>query len=210
MKQLFRPLLRAQLALAALAIALAAAPAGAHCDALDGPVVAAAREALRTGSVEPALAWIPAEDEPELRALFARVVEVRTLGEPARELADRQLFETLVRLHRRGEGYPYTGLQPAGGPVAPAVRAVDAALDHGSIDALLGELEEALAGGLRARFARAVEDRAHARESVEAGRRAVASYVELAHFAERLEQLLAEGPAHGVESGTRPHDADHH
>lgn len=35
-----------------------AADARAHCDTLSGPVVGAAREALRTGDVTPALRWV--------------------------------------------------------------------------------------------------------------------------------------------------------
>ena len=42
-----------------------------HCDSLDGPVVAAAREALATGDVDRALPYVPAHDEPEVREAFA-------------------------------------------------------------------------------------------------------------------------------------------
>ena len=55
----------------------------------------------------------------------------------ARELADRYFFETLVRIHRAGEGAPYTGLKPAGRDLGPAV---PAAVRHGFFDRLRGAL----------------------------------------------------------------------
>ena len=39
---------------------------------------------------------------------------MRKLNVEAKELADMYFFETLVRVHRTGEGAPYTGLKPAG------------------------------------------------------------------------------------------------
>lgn len=44
---------------------------------------------------------------------------VRAKGKEAQELADMYFFETLVRIHREGEGAPYTGLKP-GEAVEPA------------------------------------------------------------------------------------------
>ena len=57
-------------------------------------------------------------------------------GPAAKDLADSYFFETLVRLHRAGEGEPYTGLKPAT-EVDPAVAAADQALQRGSPDALV-------------------------------------------------------------------------
>ena len=51
-------------------------------------------------------------DEPEGRAVFDKALAVRVLGGTAKELADQFFFETVVRLHRRSEGEPYTGLKP--------------------------------------------------------------------------------------------------
>jgi hypothetical protein len=99
-----------------------------HCDSLDGPVVTAARQALDAGDVDVVLPYVSEQGEPEVRAMFATVLPVRGLGEQAREVADRLFFETVVRIHRAGEGAPYIGLKPAGlsqGPVIPlAERAV--------------------------------------------------------------------------------------
>src|SRR5690606_6191987 len=115
----------ASLALAALVLP---GDAFAHCDSMDGPVVVAAQQALETGELEPMLIWVRAEDEAEVRSAFDRVRRVRRQGGEAAALADRYFFETVVRLHREGEGASYTGLKPAGTDYGRAVPAGDAAL----------------------------------------------------------------------------------
>jgi Family of unknown function (DUF6448) len=85
-----------------------------HCDALDGPVVNAARQALDAGNVDLVLPYVHAPGEEEVRATFDAVLPVHALGPEARQVADRLFLETVVRLHRAGEGAPYTGLKPAG------------------------------------------------------------------------------------------------
>ena len=109
-------------------------------------------------------------------------------------------FETLVRIHRAGEGAPYTGLKP-GGAVDPAVALADKALETNSVDKLVDVLTGAMAKGIRDRFARAYEDQKHASDSVEAGRRFVESYVIFTHYVEKLHGLIKAGAAHHGESG---------
>src|SRR5512139_3206249 len=92
-----------------------------HCDGLDGPVVTAAKAALETGKVEPVLIWVQNRDEDEIKKAFQKTLAVRKLNPEARELADYYFFETLVRIHRAGEGAPYTGLKPAGRDLGPAI-----------------------------------------------------------------------------------------
>src|SRR5687768_18621094 len=98
----------------ALTIAMTGSNASAHCDGLDGPVVQAAREALKTNNINLVLIWVKKDDGAEIRKAFTQTVTVRKLSDEARELADRSFFETLVRMHRAGEGAPFTGLKPAG------------------------------------------------------------------------------------------------
>ena len=100
-------------------LSLVSTAASAHCDTMDGPVIAAARMALQAGDVTPVLKWIPKQSEPEIRAAFTRTLKVRAGGAEAKELADTYFFETLVRLHLAGEGEPYTGLKPAAHRLTP-------------------------------------------------------------------------------------------
>lgn len=158
----------------------------AHCDTMDGPVVSAAKVALQKKDVTPVLKWVTPLDEAELRAAFAKTLVVRAQSSEARELADQFFFETLVRLHRAGEGAPYTGLKPVGTKVDPTVEAADQALESGNAAALIKTVTEEAAAGIQERFAEAVEKKKHAEHNVEAGREYVASYVEFVHYVEAL------------------------
>jgi len=171
--------------------------APAHCDTLDGPVVQAAREALAKGDIAPVLAWIQEPQEAELRAAFEMTLRVRKEGKEAQELADMYFFETLVRLHRGGEGAPYTGLKPSGTDVGPAVSGADAALASSSVDALVTLVTGVVAEGIRERFREAAERRPHMQESVAAGREYVEAYVEFVHYVEGLYDDATAAHAHG-------------
>ncbi|HEX5135038.1 MAG TPA: DUF6448 family protein [Thermoanaerobaculia bacterium] len=174
--------------------AVAAATALAHCDTLDGPVVADARVAIEKKDLTPVLKWIGPSDEAEVRGAFANTLVVRALSPEAKELADRAFFETVVRLHRAKEGEPYAGLKPAGTDPGPAVRAVDRSLESGSPDALVRLISDRAGEGLRRQFARVQEARRHADDSVEAGRVFTKAYAELAHAAERLYETAGPAP----------------
>ena len=176
-----------------LVLALTPHPALPHCDTLDGPVVLDAKAALQKGDAAPVLKWVRAGDEEEIRRAFAKALKVRGLGDDARDLADYHFFETLVRIHRAGEGVAYTGLKPAG-TVDPGIAAADKALDKGSADQLATDLGKHVAAGLRDRFAKVVAATSHRAESVEAGRVYVAAYVEYVHYVEAV-HALATAPA---------------
>jgi hypothetical protein len=170
--------------LIAAAAAATPAPASAHCDTLNGPVVQAARLALKAGDVAPVLKWVQPGLEAEVRSAFSRALEVRSGGPAARDLADIWFFETVVRLHRAGEGEPFTGLKPAAAD--PALEAADHALEAGSAEDLQKLVSAHVIEGLRARFARTLEARGHADHNLEAGRAYVAAYVDYVHYVESL------------------------
>lgn len=183
----------------------------AHCDTLDGPVVTAARAALTRGDVTPVLRWVQPKYESEIRAAFERTLRVRAKGPEARELADMYFFETLVRLHRAGEGAPYEGLKPAGTDLGPAVAGADRALASGSVDSLVKLVTESVAEGIRHRFANAMAKKSHADESVEAGREFVEAYVEFVHYVERLHlDAVGRGLPHGEAEGAETHGGHEH
>ncbi|HEX4934669.1 MAG TPA: DUF6448 family protein [Gemmatimonadaceae bacterium] len=157
-----------------------------HCDGLDGPVVQAARQALESRDVARALLWVQERDEPEIRQAFERALVVRALGPQARELADHFFFETLVRIHRAGEGAPYTGLKPAGRDLGPAIPAADQALVAGSIERVEKLLVDAMLARLRDRFHHAAAASRFSAGDVAGGREYVRAYVEFIHYVERL------------------------
>jgi hypothetical protein len=180
----------------------------AHCDTLDGPVVQTARIALEKGDVTPLLKWVKAGDEHKIRVAFQKTLDVRAKGTGAKELADMYFFETLVRIHRAGEGAPYTGLKPAEA-VDPAVALADKALQNGSVGRLVDVLTKAMADGIRERFQYASERRMHAEDSVAAGREFVEAYVIFTHYVEGLHAIIEGGQGHhgdGIQDhGTHDH-----
>jgi hypothetical protein len=189
----------------------AATPAFAHCDTLDGPVVTDAKIALEKKDIAPVLKWIKPEHEAELKSAFTQTLAVRTQGKDARELADQFFFETLVRVHRAGEGAPYTGLKPAGAKLDPAIEAADHALERGEASTLIKAMTEEVAAGIRQRFSEAIEKKKHAEHSVEAGREFVAAYVEFVHYVESLHTTATRAAAtheHG-EAAAQPAKAAH-
>jgi hypothetical protein len=202
-----RPTLFETAAVAALCLALLPSRAAAHCDTVNGPVARDAQAALAAADVTPVLRWVKADKEGEIREAFQHALAVRTLGPEARQLADRFFLETLVRVHREGEGAPYTGLKPAGSEIEPAIAASDKALETGSVDALAALVTTEAEHGIRERFARAAEARKRAGESVERGREYVAAYVDLMHYAERLHNDATTAVTHAEheESGPGAH-----
>ena len=181
-------------ALIAAAI-LSSDTAMAHCDSMDGPVVKDAQRALAEKNVTPVLKWVRAEDEAAVRTAFDATLKVRGEGDAAKGLADRYFFETLVRLHRAGEGEGFTGLKPSGS-VEPAIAATDGALDSGNIDQLADKYAAAVRDAIKHRFSEAREKRQAAGQSVAQGRAYVEAYVQLTHFVESVDRLVAAGASH--------------
>jgi hypothetical protein len=184
-------------------------PAAAHCDGLDGPVVASARLALEGADPNSVLIWVQPRDEPQIRRAFQEALEVRNLSPQAREMADRYFFETLVRLHRAGEGAPYTGLKPAGRDLGPAIPLADKAVATGSEQELSELLVQELQSGLRQRFADLQRKRNVATDDLSAGREYIASYVAFVHYAEGVYDAV-KSLAGGHYDESAPARAEHH
>ncbi len=185
----------------AAALLLGTQSAQAHCDSLDGPVAMAAQKALDTGNVNLAIPYAPAAAEPEIKAAFAQSLKVRGLGSDARALADRAFIETTVRLHRAGEGAPYTGLKPAGIDHGPAIPAAERAVDTGTLAPAKELLVEELEHGLHARFAAVEKTRNASKEpvaasDVPAARARVSAELGFVTFVESLRQAIHGGGAH--------------
>jgi hypothetical protein len=177
----------------------------AHCDGLDGPVVKAAQRALDTRDPALALIWVQPQDEPEIRKVFEQTLAVRALSPSARELADRFFFETLVRVHRAGEGAPFTGLKPAGRDLGPAIPAADNAIQDGSVDTLVALLTGRMQERLREHFNEVVSHKAFGPTDMAAGRAYVTAYVEFIHYVERVYEAST-ARAHGHFEETEPAD----
>lgn len=188
---------------------LVATPAFAHCDGMDGPVVKAAQKALATGNVNHVLIWVQKKDEAEIKKAFVQTLAVRKLTAEAKQLADMYFFETLVRLHRAGEGEPYSGLKPAGRDLGPAIPAADHALATGAAEPVMKLLNDTMHKGLHETFTRAMAQKKFDAENVEAGREYVKAYVIFIHYVEQLYEAAAKSAAehaHETNHGEAPHE----
>lgn len=167
-----------------------------HCDSLDGPVVMAAREALDADDVRLVLPFVPEQAEAEVRSVFDAVRVARTAGDAAREVADRLLFETVVRLHRAGEGAPYEGLKPAGLDVGPVIPLAERAIETGSVRQLAAYLSEQLTEELEHRLHRLTTLAAGQHGSVADARAHVEAMLGFEVYSHHLWQAV-HAPAHG-------------
>jgi len=158
--------------------------------------------------VDPVLVWVRAENEVEIRDAFASTLRIRALGADAAEMADRWFFETLVRVHRAGEGEPYTGLKPAGTEPSPGIAAAERALGEASSDALSTSLAEHVAAAVSERWNEVRRLEGYDPSDVEAGRQWVEAYVQYIHFVEELVTLV-HGEATHAEGGAPAAPAHH-
>ncbi|MCE9615990.1 MAG: DUF6448 family protein [Lentisphaerae bacterium] len=176
----------------------------AHCDTANGPVIPEAKEALESGDVTPVLKWVQPADEAQIKAAFATALAARGGGGDVPAQAEQRFLEELVRVHRAGEGAPFTGIKDE--PVDPIVAMADASLAEGSVEDMVHAISGHMAASIREKFARVQEAAAHKDESVSAGREYVAAYVTYMHYVEGVHAAIAAsgGHAHG---GDTPHEA---
>lgn len=158
----------------------------AHCDTMDGPVVKAAEKALATKNVNLVLIWVQAKDETAIKQSFQQTLAVRKLTPEARELADRCFFETLVRLHRAGEGEPFTGIEPAGTDQGPIIPTAESALQKDAPGPLLKLFPTDVAAEIQTRFKDVIARKRFNENDVAAGREYVKVYVAFLHYLEHL------------------------
>lgn len=180
----------------------------AHCDGLDGPVVKAAQKALETENVNLVLIWVKDEYETEIKTAFQKTIDVREQSSEAKELADMYFFETLVRLHRMGEGAPYTGLKPAGRDLGPAIPLADRSIVDNSDKELTYLLTDNVNKILQQYFQNVLNKKTYNPDDVNAGREFVDAYVKYIHYVENIyesTQISTTGHLEKSEDGVHIH-----
>lgn len=165
-----------------------------HCDSMDGPVVLAAKRALEAHDPKLALPYVKPEGEPEVLAAFERTIAAHDGNAMVNELADLYFFETVVRVHRAGEGAPYTGLKPAGLGFGPVVPVAERAVETGSPDELIQALTDKVRHEVVERFEKAMTLKAHADEGVAAAREYVEAMLGLEVWSHKLYACASAGP----------------
>jgi hypothetical protein len=167
---------------------------------MDGPVVSAARRALEAEDVNFALAYVPESGEAEVRSAFEKVLRARKADPAARDVADLYFFETVVRVHRAGEGAPYTGLKPAGMDEGPVIPVAEKAIETGSPDELIKTLTDTLRQEVQHRFEHMMHLRDYAPDDVPRARAYVEAMLGLQVYAHQLYGAMK----------ADPHESGHH
>jgi hypothetical protein len=166
---------------------------------MDGPVVAAAREALERRDVGRILPYVKADREAEVRAAFERTMAVRDGDAAVNEVADLYFYETVVRVHRAGEGAPYTGLKPAGLPQGPVVPVAERAIATGDPTELVTLLRDKATAEVERRFRQAMVRQRQWDDSIASARAYVEAVLGLEVWAHdlymRLDGAVHEGRA---------------
>ncbi|MEM2102301.1 MAG: DUF6448 family protein [Candidatus Bathyarchaeia archaeon] len=170
-----------------------------HCDTMDGPVVTAARKALEKGNVNLILPWVPKKAEAELKKAFEKALRARKRGKEAAEVADYWFFETAVRLHREGEGAPYTGLKPAGLDWGPVVPKAERAIKKGDPSAVINLINRAVEKELQKRFKHVMAKKKYEVNDVTAAREYVQANLGFVLYAHHLYANITGGGEHAGE-----------
>lgn len=185
------------------------APASAHCDSVNGPVVNAARKALDTGEVKWVLAYVQPSAEAELSAAFQQTLAVRKTGSEAQQLADHYFYETTVRLHRVGEGADYTGLKQET-DYGPALESAEQALETNSLTEVHDLLNKSVADGLKSQYQAVIDARANAAQvgTVEALREQAEAELIFEKYVDALYKAALGNVAHSEGATMLPTTAD--
>ncbi len=165
-----------------------------HCDTMDGPVVAAARRALENEDVNLILPYVKDSASADVRSAFEKALRARKTDPAAREVADLYFFETAVRLHRAGEGAPYTGLKPAGLDVGPVIPVAEKAIETGSPEALIRLLTDTLRQEIQHRFDHMRHLRDYRTSDVAKAREYVEAMLGLQVYSHHLYQAMKAAP----------------
>lgn len=178
--------------------------ASAHCDTPEGPTYDAVKASLEEENFNHIAYWVLEESEEELREVYDLSTSVmeKSDDEETDELAERYLFENFVRIHREGEGAPYTGISNE--PVDPGVAAADESIAQESLQPLEenGFITDENRAHAETVFNELLSRKDFDIEDTEAGRAYVESYVTFTHlFEEGHGEAHEEGhDAHGEES----------
>lgn len=165
-----------------------------HCDTKDGPVVKMAQKALDANDVKIILPYVKKEGEKEVAEVFRKVIEARKNGGVVKEIADLYFFETVVRIHRAGEGASYTGLKPAGLSEGPVIPVAEKAIESGSPTKLVDTLTEMLRDEIQKRFKHMMHLREGINKSVDDAREYVEAMLGLQVWSHKLYQAIKSGP----------------
>lgn len=148
--------------------------------------------------------WIPQKAEHEIIEAFNKTLIARNQGKEAMEVADYWLYETVVRVHREGEGASYTGLKPAGLDWGPVVPRAEEAITKGNPKEVIDFINHTLKEELEVRFSRVMAKKNFDTNNVTAAREYVQAELGFVLFSHGLYAVIT-GKGEHDESGSKKH-----
>ncbi|MFW9878012.1 MAG: DUF6448 family protein [Candidatus Thorarchaeota archaeon] len=162
-----------------------------HCDTLDGPVVLAAKEALENNNVNFILPWVHLEGEKAVEDAFEKAIKVYNgENEDAKNLAEYWFFETVVRIHREGEGAAYTGLKPAGLDPGPIIPKVDKGIENEDISEVIKYIQGTVAEEITEYFKHVMHSKEYDVNDVPSARKHINAYLHLTLYSHHLYHFI--------------------
>src|SRR5699024_4466275 len=166
-----------------------------HRYSYNGSVIQDALKAMDKEDVTLKMNCIEEEYEAEIKSLFDKTIGLKKGDAEIYGVVEKYFLETLVRVHREGEGEPYTGLKPAGS-VTHVVQMADRSIEDGDVDRLLSDLDRHLRHVVAEKFEKVRELSKTKENSIAEGRAYVEAYVDYTHTLEGIEEVLMHGGHH--------------
>jgi len=124
-------------------------------------------------------------------------------------VADFWFFETVVRLHRAGEGMPYTGLKPAGFDEGPIVPRAEEAIKKGDGEEFIHFLVHGLKEEVQKKFNLVIARKNYDENDATAAREYVEAYLGLVPWAHGLYDAIKGGAGEHAEKEGGGHVHEH-
>jgi len=159
-------------------------------------VVSAARLALESKNIKLILPWVPKDAEDEVTKAFNKTIKVRGKGEEVKHIADLYFLETVVRLHRKGEGKGFTGLKPAGLDWGPVVPKADKAIEIENPKDVVDFIKKTAEKELNERFQNAMSKKEYDKNDVDAARDYVHSMLGFVLYSHHLYNFITSKEQH--------------
>jgi hypothetical protein len=148
----------------------------------EGPVIKAARRALKTGNMNYVLVWVPEESEKKLKNLFEKTFCEQRAGKDGQNIAIGWYFETVSRLHCAGERALFTCMKNAGPDESTVILKAERAIETGDEKEIAEFVPKNYEDDFRHRFRDVMEKKNYAMNNVTAGRVYVAAFIDFIRY----------------------------
>lgn len=163
--------------------------AQAYYDTENGPVVQAAKKTIETKNVNHALIWTLPEFDTEIKTAYQKTMYVRQLNPEAKELADKNFIETIVRYHNLGQNKPYAGIKKTE-TQSKIIRLAEKSIETETPQELLNSLNDAQTIGIKTQYKAVKDKKGFDIDNIEAGREYVKAHINYVRYLQKLNDAI--------------------